>query len=91
MSDRKKGDEVAIEVVRGRAKTQLSAKLDRDAPSGPTFDQRDMQRWMQEWPHMGYGADRGVEKILQDIRQRLERLEQRTDSKPLDGPSRQRT
>lgn len=85
MSDRKKGDTVAIDVIRGGAKTELSATLDRDAPTA-TFGHRDMQRWMDAWPHMGFGADRGVERILQDIRQRLERLEQRTDSKPLDGP-----
>jgi membrane-associated protease RseP (regulator of RpoE activity) len=91
MGDRKKGDAVAIDVVRAGARTRLTATLDRDAPPATTFGHRDMQRWMDTWPRAGFGADRNVERMIREMQRRLEQLERRFETKPLDGAGRQRT
>jgi membrane-associated protease RseP (regulator of RpoE activity) len=88
MTDRKKGDTVAIELVRAGARTRLSATLDTDPMDSRAFrfDDRELERWIQKMPRTGSGAgfDRALEQQLDEMRRRLEQLERRSNTKPIE-------
>jgi S1-C subfamily serine protease len=75
LDGKKKGDRVAIEVVRGKRPVKLEATLDADAPpSMSSMGQLDPRGFMSQ-PPLSQGFD--MNTWVQSFDQRLEELEQR--------------
>jgi membrane-associated protease RseP (regulator of RpoE activity) len=81
MSDRKKGDEVAVVVIRDRKRVELRARLDSDP--GPSWQGRRFQGFQQLPDGGGWfpfdGNSQDVQRAIDELRKRMEQLEQRLD------------
>jgi membrane-associated protease RseP (regulator of RpoE activity) len=86
IGDRKKGEAVAIAVVRGGQRQELRATLEDDA--GPAWRRGrlgprarphfDPGRWFDDPPSFG-GLDRDARRSLDEARERIEELERRLE------------
>lgn len=83
VSDRKKGDKVAITLMRGGQRHELRATLAEDpgfawrrGQGGPIDSE--MRGWFDRMPELGT-FDRDARRLLEDVRKRMEDMGQRLD------------